>query len=610
MRKRAVDRPDDAASAMGGMRGGLEALLIPRTETPPPGSTPAPDAEEISEREVRDALAAAGIAVGLVDREGRIRDPNRALRALAEDLEPLAHDESGPCAGYQELLRGERARLRYTRRFKHRDGHTGWARVTLTPLGEPSEPVRWMLLTAEDITGHRELQHRIRHLRMHDPLTRLPNRELFLERLSGALGDGATATRVGLCHLDLDGLRAVNDTLGHRVGDLLLAAAAERLAMCVSPLGHLVARLGGDEFAVLIDGSRGTAEATGVAEALLEALAAPFEIEGQRLALTASIGVVERPVRATTPSSLLQAAHAALYWARAEGRGRWALFDPERNARRVTRQTLCRTLPSAVEREEFTVEYQPLVDLEDGALRGVEALARWHHPELGTLPPNRFIGLAEESGAIVQLGRWVLTAACRQARRWQLAHPAAASPFVSVNVAVRQIWDSDLVADVAAALDQTGLPPHLLQLELTESAEVGPGGPPLRALHKLAEMGVGITLDDFGTGYSNLAYLSRLPVRGLKLDGTFMRGFGSGRHPNPADRAVVTALVRLAHELGLTVTAECVENAEQAGQLRSIGCDLAQGWFYARSGPPERIDAMLRTAACGAGSRLPAQTMP
>jgi EAL domain-containing protein (putative c-di-GMP-specific phosphodiesterase class I) len=239
--------------------------------------------------------------------------------------------------------------------------------------------------------------------------------------------------------------------------------------------------------------------------------------------------------------------------------------------------------------------------MEDGGVRGVEALVRWNHPQFGTLTPNRFIGLAEEDGSIVQLGRWVLATACRQARRWQLDHPDAVPIFVSVNVAVRQVWDSDLVADVAEILTETGLAPRLLQLELTESAVMGSAGRPLQALQALSDMGVRIAIDDFGTGYSNLAYLSRLPVSVLKLDGSFVRGFqyegpdggADGAHPNPADEVIVEALIQLAHRLGLTVTAECVETASQATRLRGIGCDTGQGWLYSRPVAPDRISALL-----------------
>jgi EAL domain-containing protein (putative c-di-GMP-specific phosphodiesterase class I) len=297
----------------------------------------------------------------------------------------------------------------------------------------------------------------------------------------------------------------------------------------------------------------------------------------------------------------MQAADTTLYWAKADGKNRWTLFDPERNAHRMTRQALASGLRPAIDRGEFVLDYQPLVSMADGRLSGVEALVRWRHPQFGTLTPNRFVSLAEEDGSIVPLGRWVLATACRQARRWQLDHPGEPPIFVSVNVAVRQVWDSDLVGDVAEILAETGLTPHLLQLELTESAVMGSAGRPIQALQALSDMGVRIAIDDFGTGYSNLAYLSRLPVTVLKLDGSFVRGFqydDTAGPASPADEVIVEAMIQLAHRLGLTVTAECVETPAQADRLRRIGCDTGQGWLYSRPVPPGDISGLLDSRAC------------
>ncbi|TGA84901.1 EAL domain-containing protein [Streptomyces sp. MZ04] len=563
----------------------------------------------------RAAFGAAPLALAVVDGEGLVMDANDALAELlgtspdelfgrlAADLVDLASD-ARTWHAYREVLRGRQAKLRCTRRLKHPDGHSLWVQVTVSPM--PGG--RTVLLAATDISARRELQARLRHLQMHDPVTRLPNRSLFFERLAGAIEagayDDAGTGRVGLCYLDLDGFKAVNDTLGHRVGDRLLAAVAERLTRCADDAGYgrtaapLVARLGGDEFALLVEDSTGTDQLADLADAALKALQAPFDLSGQRLSVSASIGVVERRATGTTATGLMQAADTTLYWAKADGKARWTLFDPERNAHRMTRQALASSLRPAVDRGEFVLDYQPLVGLDDGRLHGVEALVRWQHPQFGLLTPNRFIGLAEEDGSIVQLGRWVLRTACRQARQWQLDHPDRPPVFVSVNVAVRQVWDSDLVADVAEILAETGLPPHLVQLELTESAVMGSAGRPLQALQSLSDMGVGIAIDDFGTGYSNLAYLSRLPVSVLKLDGSFVRGFqydaeAGEAHINPADEIIVEALVMLAHRLGLTVTAECVETAAQASRLRRIGCDTGQGWLYSRPVAPDRISALL-----------------
>ncbi|MGW0944277.1 putative bifunctional diguanylate cyclase/phosphodiesterase [Streptomyces sp. NPDC002623] len=571
----------------------------------------------------RSVFAAAPLAMAVVDRQGLVVDANEALGELlgggvtglvgrvASDLLDLASD-ARTWHAYREVLRGRQAKLRCTRRLKQPDGRSLWAQVTVSPLDADTPGV---LLSVADVSAHRDLQARLRHLQMHDPVTRLPNRTLFFERVSAALEaeayEQSGTGRIGLCYLDLDGFKAVNDTLGHRVGDRLLAAVAERLTECAEEAGRtrpsvpLVARLGGDEFALLVEDSTGTEQLADLAESVLKALQAPFDLAGHRLNMSASIGVVERHAAGTTATGLMQAADTTLYWAKTDGKDRWTLFDPERNAHLMTRQALASTLRPAIERGEFRLDYQPLVGMSDGRLRGVEALVRWDHPRFGLLPPNRFVALAEEDGSIVPLGRWVLATACRQARRWQLDNPDEPPLFVSVNVAVRQVWDSDLVTDVAEILAETGLAPHLLQLELTESAVMGSAGRPLQALQALSDMGVGIAIDDFGTGYSNLAYLSRLPVSVLKLDGSFVRGFqyeGQGSPPNPADQVVVEAMIDLAHRLGLTVTAECVETSAQATRLRSIGCDTGQGWLYSRPVSPDRISELLGTESHGTES--------
>ncbi|MFE6890353.1 putative bifunctional diguanylate cyclase/phosphodiesterase [Streptomyces sp. NPDC057694] len=590
------------------------------TEASPPGRRPDPLThsghawQRAPDAAYRSAFLAAPLPMAVVDRAGLVVGANSAALALlggedeqqvvgrlAAELLDLSSDPRTRDA-YHEVLHGRQARLSRTRRLKHPVGHAMWTRVTVAPV--PDTEV--VLVSLHDLSAHRELRSRLRHLEMHDPVTKLPNRALFFERLTAALEAGAydetgTTGRVGLCYLDLDGFKAVNDTLGHHVGDRLLAAVAQRLAHCAERARHttgapLVARLGGDEFALLVEESTGTEQVTDLARSVLSALREPFDLAGQRLSVSASVGVVERQAIGTTTTGLMQAADTTLYWAKADGKARWTLFDPERNAHRMTRQALSSGLRPAVERGEFVLEYQPLVQLEDGALRGVEALVRWRHPQFGLLTPNRFIGLAEEDGSIVELGHWVLRTACEQARSWQLENPAGPPVFVSVNVAVRQVWDSDLVADVARILADTGLAPELLQLELTESAVMGSAGRPLQALQALSDMGVRIAIDDFGTGYSNLAYLSRLPVSVLKLDGSFVRGFQNedGAPPtDPADAVIVEALVQLAHRLGLTVTAECVETAEQAERLRRIGCDTGQGWLYSRPVAPDRISRLL-----------------
>jgi EAL domain-containing protein (putative c-di-GMP-specific phosphodiesterase class I) len=293
-------------------------------------------------------------------------------------------------------------------------------------------------------------------------------------------------------------------------------------------------------------------------------------------------------------------ADVTLYWAKSDGKDQYACFDPERNAREVVRFTLSARMPAALEREEFYVDYQPIVRLPDGELHGVEALVRWRHPEFGPLGPDKFISLAEETGLIVPLGRWVLRTACIQAKEWWDRYGDDA-PYVSVNLAVRQCRDPGLVDDVRKILAETGLPAHRVQLELTESAIMGATGEPLEMLRTLVDLGLTIAIDDFGTGYSNLAYLRVLPVRTLKIAGSFLEGLRDPGSASLVDTQIVRTLVSLAHLLGLTVTAEGVETIEQAERLRRIGADCAQGWLYAKSGPPSEIERWLSSPGAQPG---------
>jgi EAL domain-containing protein (putative c-di-GMP-specific phosphodiesterase class I) len=292
----------------------------------------------------------------------------------------------------------------------------------------------------------------------------------------------------------------------------------------------------------------------------------------------------------------MRAADITLQWAKAAGKGRWALFDPARDDLEIARYALSAQMPAALDRGEFSVEYQPMVSLFEGTLVGVEALVRWHHPRLGLLQPGSFIPLAEETGLIMRLGYAVLEEACEQAARWWPA--AGPEGFISVNLAMRQVHDPGLVAKVLGTLARTGLDPARLQLEITESSVMGSDTEPIAALRSLAARGVRIAVDDFGTGYSNLTYLRRLPVRELKIAGEFVAGLRSpGAAGNSIDERILATLVSLAHTLGLTVTAEGVETAAQAARLRAIGCDAAQGWYFGRPGPAHAIAGLTATAA-------------
>jgi diguanylate cyclase (GGDEF)-like protein len=470
----------------------------------------------------------------------------------------------------------------------------GYARALRDRTLDEQESIRRAALVAREQAEHalRESEARFRHQATHDPLTDLPNRTLFTERLDAVFGrQGTAGRRLGLCFVDLDGFKMVNDTLGHHVGDLLLLSVADRLRRGLG--AHLVARMGGDEFVILVEDTTCTDDVLKVADAALAAITEPSIVDDHELRVSASIGIVERPVEGTSPREVMRDADITLHWAKTAGKGRWALFDSDRNQRELTRYALSAAMPSALDRGEFCLDYQPLVSLTDGALLGVEALVRWHHPQLGVLRPDHFIGLAEETGLIVRLGSWVLAEACRQARRWADVSPSA--PFVSVNLAVRQVREPELVDEVTALLQEHSLPPDRLQLEITESAMMSTADESVGALRSLADLGVRVAIDDFGTGYSNLSYLSKLPVCELKVAGSFVEGL---RAPaaDPAsltDERILATLVSLAHTLDLTVTAEGVETANQADRLRAIGCDAAQGWHFGRPSSPSDVEALL-----------------
>jgi diguanylate cyclase (GGDEF)-like protein/PAS domain S-box-containing protein len=557
---------------------------------------------QASEARFRAVFTDAAVGIGIGDVAGNILEVNPALmdmlgypleefrrRTVAEFLHP--DDAASVWQAYRDLVEGRRESFRTEKRFFRADGATIWTQLTVSLIRGPDGAPRFQAAIIEDVTDRHRLTERLAYEASHDPLTDLANRSLFLTRLTEALADPTPGARVGLCLLDLDSFKVINDSLGHVIGDRLLTAVADRLtgAVAGAGTGGLVARLGGDEFVVLLrHPDPGPLDA--LSRAVLAAVAVPVSIDGYQLAVTASIGAVDAPAGdSTSPADLIRAADITLQQAKAEGSGRVVFHDPDRNATQLTHYTLAATLPGALDRGEFTLVYQPLVRLADGHLHGVEALLRWQHPRFGTLGPDRFIALAEQTGAIVPLGRWILAEACRTAA----AHSAALPDLLlSVNIAVRQLQHPGLVEDVTRALADSGLPAHRLQLELTEHAVMAadPAGPPA-VLRKLTELGVRIAVDDFGTGYSNLAYLRRLPVHELKLAGAFLDNLRDPVRADPADLHLVSMLIQLAHGLDLTVTAEAVETADQAHCLRELGADTAQGWHFGRPTALDEIAA-------------------
>jgi diguanylate cyclase (GGDEF)-like protein/PAS domain S-box-containing protein len=571
------------------------AAMLARTE--------AESARWASEARFQAVFAGAVIGIVIADIEGRIVDVNKTICDMLgytpEEFRQLRHNElihpddaPGVWDAHREMIRGEREHFRLEKPYYRKDGQAVWTDLVVSLIRDPDGRPKYIVTMVEDITERHVLQTRLRHQALHDPLTQLPNRTLFFERLGQIIDDADDDARIGVCYLDVDGFKMINDTLGHDMGDYLLLAVARRLHASVSGPGQLVARMGGDEFVVLVERSLGTDELVGIAEKALAAVREPVQLGAHEITVSASVGVVERPAHATSATELMKAADTTLHWAKRDGKNRWAMFDAERHAHEVTKFELSASLPAALERGEFLVEYQPLVRLADETVMGVEALVRWRHPKLGLLGPDRFIEMTEETGLIVPLGQWVLTEACRQAAAWRAEYPDL-DLVISVNLAVRQVRDPAIVEEVSAILAETGLDPGSLQLELTESAVMGTAGQPLETLHELARLGVRIAIDDFGTGYSNLAYLRNLPVHSLKLAGSFVAGLRPDDSPDPIDKKIVAALVDLAHALDLTVTAEGVETPQQAARLRELGCDTAQGWHYATPGTPEQVIALL-----------------
>ncbi len=556
-----------------------------------------------SEAKFRAMFTEAGIGIGIADMEGNITDVNPALQRMFGytheeftqlNVSALAHPEDIASLGETqgELVRGERDHFRMEKRFYRADGGEIWTELTVSLVRDEAGEPTYQVALLEDVSERRRLQDRLEHQAYHDTLTGLANRARVTEQLEQIFGGPAGQRRVGLCFLDLDGFKVINDSLGHDVGDQLLKAVASRLTRCCGS-GQLVARMGGDEFVIVVEDTAGEHDVAALANEVLAAMAAPVRVGDHELTVTTSIGVVERPVADTNPADLLQAADITLYRAKADGKARYAMFDQHRNDREVARFTLSATLLAAIDRGEFFVDYQPLVGLKDGALRGVEALVRWRHPTLGVLGPEQFIGLAEETGSIVQLGHWVLSRACEQARAWRDAFGAAA-PLVSVNLAPRQLHEPTLVAEITTILADNGLDPSSLQLELTEQSLLGDEAGPQKVLTTLSDMGVRIALDDFGTGYWNLPDLRRLPMHELKLAGSFAVGLQSPS--DLVDQRIVAALVDLAHALDLTVTAEGVETPAQLDRFRVLGCDAGQGSYIGLPSTPEQIDDLLRGA--------------
>jgi diguanylate cyclase (GGDEF)-like protein len=475
--------------------------------------------------------------------------------------------------------------------MRRRGGAYLWFESVITPiLGRAGEVVQ-LQSSSRDVTERKRTEDELVRLAFHDELTGLPNRALLLDRIGQALAvTRRTRQNIAVLFIDLDGFKAVNDTIGHYAGDATLVAVAERLTGMVRP-GDTLARLGGDEFVMLCTGVDGAAGASVVATRVLHALNQPFTVYGRTIDLSASIGIavssgVDDPLR------LVEDADTAMYEAKRAGRNRYTVFDPEERNFTLNRLATEFALRRAVDRGELRLHYQPELDLTTREVTGFEALVRWQRDDGTLIPPSEFIPLAEETGLIVPIGRWVIEEACRQIQRWEtLGGSLAARLRVWVNLSARQLGEPDLIPTIQAAIHDNRISPASICLEITESALMEDAEAAAAQLDELRGLGISLGVDDFGTGYSSLAYLNRFPLDVLKIDRSFVAGLGS----DPESETIVAAIIDLAHALGLVVIAEGVETEQQLLVLRRLECDQAVGFYFSHPLAPDRLDDLIAT---------------
>ncbi len=553
-----------------------------------------------SERRFRALVQYSSDVVAVVDSAGRLTyispsvkamlglDPDEVLgQAIADVIDSRELREELATIGREPF-----AQFGVEVQIEDADGDDHSVDVTFTDLrGE--ESVGGIVINARDVTERKHLEHDLRHQALHDALTGLGNRTLFLRKVEEAIeATDEDSKLVAVLFVDLDDFKTINDSLGHAVGDELLIAVSERLRACLRSQ-DMAARLGGDEFAVLVHDPVSDAHVKAVAERMLSTIHQPFRVQGREISTTISIGIHLDRDGARSAEDALRNADTAMYRAKDAGKDRFEIFEETMHAGVYERLELKADLARGLAEGQLILHYQPIVELRTGRVRGVEALVRWHHPERGLLPPAMFVPLAEDAGLIVSLGRWVLREACHQAAAWSRGLDAENEMSVSVNLSVRQLQEVAIVEDVASALRASELDPRRLVLEITESVLMADAKLAIARLDALRSLGVRIAIDDFGTGYSSLGYVQQLPLDLIKIDRSFVDGLGV----ESTDGQVVHTVIDLARRLGVETVAEGIEEPVQLAALQALGCQYGQGFYFARPAPPEAIAELLADGA-------------
>lgn len=552
-----------------------------------------------SEARYASTVELAAIGIAHVDADGRFISVNRQLcemlgyakeELLRLTVKDVSHPEDANVTDEERarLHTGETESLKAEKRYLRKDGMTIWVRITSTLCrNDEGEPLHDISIV-EDISDRKAAEARVKYLATHDELTGLPNRAVFSEMVNHVIESARRHERqCALLFIDLDRFKVVNDSLGHEAGDMLLKEMAARLSGCMRK-SDVVARLGGDEFVVLLEDLKDSVAATDVARKILSSLLEPVEIMGQECRVTASIGIALYPRDAQDGSSLMKRADMAMYLAKEEGKNNYQFYSSESSPMSVERLVLETLLGRALQQNELSIQYQAKVDVRSGLIKGAEALLRWWNPELGTVSPTQFIPVAEDTGLIVPIGKWVLKAACEQNVAWQ--RQGLPRIVMAVNLSPRQFKDPGLLNDIAEVLEQTGLAPELLELEITESMIMHNVEHAAERVAALKNLGVRLAIDDFGTGYSSLSQLKRFPIDTLKVDRSFVKDIPD----NAEDRAITEAIISLGKTLGVTVVAEGVETDVQHAFLRDHACDEMQGFYFSRPCHPDALAEQLK----------------